>query len=149
MAIVSLRQITVDNWKACAGLTLHESQRDFVPSNLYSIAEAQFYPEAQPRAIYNADDELVGFVLYGRDVFSGHWKIFRVMIDAEHQRQGYGRAAMESVMAEIASQPDADTILICYQDANQAARQLYASLGFHEESTDEAGKVTALLKLSS
>ncbi len=77
MTTVSLHQITVENWKECAGLTLHENQRNFVPGNLYSIAEAQFYPEAPTRAIYNESDEMVGFLLYGRDVLSGKWKIFR------------------------------------------------------------------------
>ncbi len=70
------------------------------------------------------------------------------MIDAAQQRQGYGRAAMEAAIAEIVSQANADSILICYQDANQAARQLYASFGFREQSIDDRGKVTAVLKLS-
>jgi hypothetical protein len=48
-----------------------------LPSNLYSIAEAQFYPQAVPLAIYNEQDQMVGFVMYGVDVKSGKWKIFR------------------------------------------------------------------------
>jgi len=77
----------------------------FVPGNLYSIAEAQFYPEARPYAIYNEVSQMVGFILYG------------------------------------------DKLLICYQNANQAARRLYARLGFREQSIDTTGKVTALLTL--
>lgn len=147
MASVTLQPITIHNWKDCIALKLHESQFDFVPSNLYSIAEAQFYPEARSRAIYNEGDEMVGFLLYGRDVLSGKWKIFRLMIDAVQQRRGYGRAAMEAAIAAISRQPDADAILICYHDANQPARQLYASFGFHEQSIDDSGKVTAILYL--
>jgi diamine N-acetyltransferase len=146
---IHLRPITVENWKTCIALTVSDAQKDFVPSNLYSIAEAQFYPEARPYAIYAEDDSMVGFVLYGRDSFSGLWKVFRLMIDAAHQGKGYGRAAMEWVIAEIAKEPDSDEILICYQNPNQAARTLYTRLGFVEESIDEAGKVTARLKMSS
>jgi diamine N-acetyltransferase len=147
MARVSLQPITLANWKTCISLSVDESQRDFVPSNLYSIAEAQFYPEARPLAIYNDSGTMVGFVMYGRDVVSGQWKIFRMMIDAAHQRQGYGDAAMRLVIDVIVQQPDAGEILICYKNPNQAARQLYTRLGFIEQSIDADGKVTAVLKV--
>ncbi len=61
--MVTLRPITVENWKECSDLAVDESQRELLPSNLYSIAEAQFYPEAQSRAIYNDRNEMVGYVL--------------------------------------------------------------------------------------
>ncbi len=145
--IVRFEPITVANWKACIALELDESQRDFVPSNLYSIAESQFYPEARPLAIFNANDEMigqmVGFVMYGRDGVSGKWKIFRLMIDRQHQGHGYGRSAMLQVMAEIKAKPDGNKILICYHQLNVVARQLYASLGFVEESVNEQRVVTA------
>ncbi len=140
--MVTLRPITVKNWKECAQLTLDESQRELLPSNLYSIAEAQFYPEARSLAIYNDRCKMVGYVLFGRDSISGMWKVFRLMIDARHQRKGYGEAAMKTVKQQIGDQPDDDTILICYQDVNQVARKLYARLGFVEET----GKVTALFE---
>jgi diamine N-acetyltransferase len=144
---VDLQPITVENWKTCIALSVSESQRGFVSSNLYSIAESQFYPDAQPFAVYNEFRQMVGFVMYGRDVFSGKWKVFRMMIDAPHQGKGYGRAAMEKIIAVISQQPDGDEILICYQNPNQAARCLYTGLGFTEQEIDESGKVTALLKI--
>jgi len=143
---VNLKPITVDNWKECIGLKVKDEQADFLPSNLYSIAEAQFYPQAVPLTIYSEQDQMVGFVMYGVDVETRKWKIFRLMIDYVHQRKGYGRAAMEQVIDRLSAQPDCDQILIAYQTDNNAARRLYASLGFIEETVDD-GKVTACLDL--
>lgn len=145
--MVQLKPITVDDWKSVVALKLAPEQHDFVPSNLYSIAEAQFYPEAHSRAVYNRDEVLVGYALYGRDVFTGKWKVFRMMIDAQHQGQGYGKATMDSIIQQIASKPDGNQILICYKEENNIARRLYTGLGFVPTSTDNDGNVSAELTL--
>jgi diamine N-acetyltransferase len=134
---VFLRPITAANWKACINLSLDPTQAQFLPTNLYSIAEAQFYPDAHARAIYTHDDHLVGFMLYGIDVATNTWKVFRLMIDHQHQRQGYGRAAMQQVIAELFRRPACTEILISYQRTNTVARQLYTSLGFVEHTTSD------------
>ncbi len=138
MTEVSLRPIIAANWKECINLSLDASQIGFLPSNLYSIAEAQFYPQARARAIYNSDDQMVGFVLYGIDTGTDTWKVFRLMIDRNHQHRGYGRAAMQLVIAELARLPSCTEILIRYQRANPIARQLYAGLGFIEYSSTDS-----------
>lgn len=140
---VNLRPVTAQNWRACADLHVCKAQKGFVPSNLYSLAEAQFYPDTHPLAVYNRADELVGFVMYGRDAESSRWKIFRLMVGAGYQGRGYGTAAMRQVMREVSSRPDGREILVCYQNANEVARTLYARLGFVEQSA-QAAKVTAL-----
>ena len=141
---VTLRPVQADNWQDCIALKPAPGQEDWIPSNLYSIAEAQFYPEARSRAVYNLADQLVGYALYGLDIHTGYWKVFRLMIDHSFQQQGYGRAALGQVLEEIGREPDGDRVWICYQDANTAARQLYAQFGFEEQEIDGNGKVTAL-----
>ena len=44
---IALKPVTVNNWKASIALELGPDQQNFVSSNLYSIAEAQFYPDAK------------------------------------------------------------------------------------------------------
>ena len=146
MAAITLQPITRDNWQACIALRLAPEQERWVPSNLYSIAEAQFYPEAQARAVYADTDLLVGFVLFGRDTATGYWKLFRLMIDIHHQQHGYGHAALQAVIAEVTRKPDADRLLVRYHAQNSIARQLYAHAGFIEQpSTDD--HATAVLWL--
>lgn len=142
---IHLEPVTANNWKACASLQLAPGQENFIPSNLYSIAESQFYPHSRSTAIYN-DYQLVGYALFGRDIFTNKWKIFRVMIDRSHQHKGYGESAMREIIEQISKEPDGNEILICYQQHNQVARTLYAKLGFIEQEVDIDVKVTALLK---
>lgn len=144
---VELRPVTAENWRACAGLELRPEQVGLMPDNLYSIAEAQFYPDARSLAIYLSSGELVGYLLHGRDKASGDAKVFRLMIDRAHQGRGYGKAALRLVIERVSSRGDAKRLLIAYQEHNEAARRLYAGLGFVERETDETGRVTAVLFL--
>lgn len=146
--MIRLAPIAKHNWKECAALSVAEQQVDFVPTNLYSIAETQFYPDACALAIYNQSSQMVGFVLYGRDDDSGKWKIFRLMIDAAHQRKGYASATMKKIIALLAQKPDGQEILIRYHIKNDAALHLYEQLGF-VEVTVKGNVATAVLKSST
>jgi len=146
MAQITLKSINAANWQACANLQVRENQAEFVPGNLYSIAEAQFYPDAVPLALYDEQEQLVGFVMYGVDTSNGKWKVFRLMIDRAHQGKGYGRAAMQQVIERLRTRHNCAEILICYRPENTAARRLYASLGFVEQSITQ-DKIQARLEL--
>lgn len=138
---VTLRPLTADNWRPCADLAVMDHQRSWLPSNLLSIAAAQFYPDNFCRAIY-VDDHLVGFAMYGIEQPIGRVKIFRLMIDASAQRQGYGATAARIMLREIADRWPASAVYVSYQDANSIARRLYESLGFCEIER-AASKITA------
>ncbi|MCP5100797.1 MAG: GNAT family N-acetyltransferase, partial [Chloroflexi bacterium] len=145
---VILKQITADNWQACIQLKVGQDQVDFVPNNLYSIAEAQFYPDAVPLAIYDMQENMVGFVMYGTLVESGQWKIFRLMIDEKQQGKGYGRSAIQQIITTLACKPSCSQILISYGANNDVAKQLYATLGFIEQDVKD-NQVTACLKINN
>lgn len=38
--MISLENITSDNWKECINLKIFDDEKDFVSTNVYSIAEA-------------------------------------------------------------------------------------------------------------
>lgn len=133
---VKLSPVVLSNWKECISLNVHPDQKTYVPSNVYSIAEAQFYPDACPLAVYNSQQKMVGFIMYGRDHISGKWKLFRLMIDAHYQSQGYGKAATIEVLERLKQKPDCKEVIVCYWKANTIAKKLYAELGFVEQSCD-------------
>jgi diamine N-acetyltransferase len=67
---LEFRPVTRENWETLIDLKVREDQRDFVASNLYSIAESQFGFEEEghwdlfPYGIY-ADGKPVGFAMTG------------------------------------------------------------------------------------
>lgn len=146
---VRLEDVTLRNWRAVARLKLAPEQKDLVASNLYSIAQSKFDPNAHPRAVY-AGKELVGFLMY--NVWEEKDKtreasIYRFMIDVKHQGKGYGRAALARALDEIKATPGVKKVSIGYMPENAIARSFYASLGFVEVGTDEDGEIEAELKL--
>lgn len=126
---ITLRAITPANYDAIIGTKVRDDQKNFVASNLYSLAEAYVFPKRFPMAIY-AGETPVGFLMYALwEERNQHW-IFRLMIAAEHQGLGYGRAAMRLLIERMRAIPGCRQIYISYEPENNVARQLYASLGF-------------------
>lgn len=132
---VTLKDITAENWRAVTRLELADDQKKLVASNVYSLAQSKFEPDAHPRAIY-AGDRLVGFIMYDVTLDDAEAFIYRFMIDKEHQRKGYGRAAIERTIEEIRRVPGVATISISYMRDNPVARRFYASFGFIEAPDD-------------
>jgi|SRR6478672_13158103 diamine N-acetyltransferase len=146
---VRLKDVTARNWHAVARLKLSPEQEDLVASNLYSIAQAKFDPNARPRAVY-AGKELVGFLMYDAGDEKDKTReasIYRFMIDRRHQGKGYGRAALTRALDEIKAIPGVRKISIGYMPENPVAKPFYGSFGFVEVGTDEDGEVIAELKL--
>jgi GNAT superfamily N-acetyltransferase len=103
MARVRLQSVVRENWRSVIGLQVREDQKSFVASNLYSLAQAAYQPEFKPMAIY-ANEQLVGFSLYGCETPETAW-IVRLMIDQAHQRNGYGRAALNFILDDSGPRP--------------------------------------------
>ena len=141
---VKLKDITEDNWRAVIALKLDAEQEDLVASNLYSIAESRFDPDARPRAVY-AGKRVVGFLMY--DLQSRKASIYRFMIDRKHQGKGYGRAALSRALDEIRAIPGIRKISIRYMAENPVAKRFYASFGFVEVGKDDDGEIIAELAL--
>jgi diamine N-acetyltransferase len=142
---VWVTEVTAENWREVVELELAEDQRRLLASNVYSLAQSKFDPNARPRAIY-ADQQLVGFLMYdvGDNKAPHRAFIYRLMIDRRHQGKGYGRAALEQALEEIRATPGVTKVSICYLPDNPV-KTLYASVGFVEIGRDEDGEVIAEL----
>jgi diamine N-acetyltransferase len=144
---ITLREVTNDNSRALAGLKVAHGQRRFVASNAYSMREALDEPDSTfARGIYDGDTP-VGFAMYGRDSETGRWWIIRLMVALEHQRRGYGRAAMLALVDILNANPDCAEVFLSFVPDNAAARALYSSLGFEDTGRIEDGEVVYRLRL--
>ena len=144
---IELREINMENFQECIRLSVAESQRKFVASNMYSLAEAKADGASNPLAIYY-EDQMVGFTMYCYESDSKLGYIDRLMVGAEYQGQGYGRAAMIEVIARLQNTPGCERIRTSYEPTNEVAAGLYKSLGFQKTCEIDAGEVVVVLDCS-
>jgi len=145
---VTLEAVTIDNFEALMDMELPPEQARYLASNAYSIAQAHYYPDLRPRAIY-CDGAPAGFAMYdisGKDG-PGHYAIYRLMVDHPRQNGGIGRRALQLLLDEIRAHADARRITICYKPDNATAQRFYASLGFSETGIDDVGEMVAEIRL--
>lgn len=147
---ITLEPITRANFEAVMDIELPPDQARYVASNAYSIAQAHYYPEFQPRAIC-LEGKPVGFLLFGlpEQHAPGHYGIYRLMVDPAWQNRGIGRRAMELLLEELRARPDAQRIWICYKPDNAVGQRFYASLGFVETGLDGDGEMIAEIRLAA
>jgi diamine N-acetyltransferase len=148
---ITLRELTRETWEECVDLDVAEDQREFVSSNLVSLAEAQFYPGTVCRAVY-AGEAMVGFVMYGPDAEyapdePGAYAFVRLMIDRHHQGHGYGRAAIAAVIEAVRNIPESRVLYTSYVPENIHAGRLYQAAGFQPTGRMLDGEIITALPL--
>jgi len=115
---VALREITSANRGDIERLSVTAEQDAYVASNAESLLEAAATPDARPwfRAVY-AGEVPIGFVMISDGIpdtsseFIGPYYLWRLMIDARWQRQGYGTAALDLVVEYVRTRPNAQRLL--------------------------------------
>ena len=127
---LTLRPLTADTVDAILDLDVAPDQRAFVASNARTIAQAHFWPDVT-RCLGAWDGEVpVGFVALS---FEPHEPIFvwRMMVGAQHQRKGYGRAMMALVDDEVRRiRPEATELRVCHVVGEGDPGPFYEALGF-------------------
>jgi diamine N-acetyltransferase len=155
MTEVSLRPISDDNRDAVLALDVTAVQRNYVAGVAQSLVDADLYPQAMPwhRAVY-ANDEPVGFVMIsdnappGDPEILGPYFLWRLLIDARHQGRGYGRAAIEEVLAYVRTRPAAEELLTSVAAGEEGSPMgFYLRLGFIDTGVDHEGERVLRLPL--
>lgn len=142
---IRLEAVNVDSWLECSQLQVKPEQERFITSNLFCIAEVQFYPDWGAYAIYHAD-QMVGFTMLEFNQ-EQEWWISSFMIAAAFQGKGYGRLALLALI-ELALARGCAELVVGYANDNRVARQLYQRCGFVELGLDDEGDMIARLRLS-
>lgn len=144
---VTLREITIETLPAICDLAVAPEQTAFVTSNAFSIAQAYFIPEAWFRAIY-AGDNPVGFVMLHDDATNQEYHLWRFMIDARQQGRGYGRAALELLLAHVRTRPGATLLTTSCVPGPGGPRPFYEKLGFMYTGAEKHGEHVLHLPLA-
>ncbi len=142
---IQLKEITENTLWPVMKLEVAEEQRSFVAPNAFSISEAYFSKEAWFRRIYLGDTP-VGFVMLYADPEKPEYFLWRLMIDKNHQRKGYGYQAMQQVIEHVRTLPGAAELKTSYIEGEGDPSPFYYKLGFEE--TGEILDGERVLKLS-
>ena len=138
MKVLSLQEVTRENWRATLGLTVFPEQQRFianyVPIAAIALAKAYIRPGGlvwEPYAFYN-NDEMVGFteLAYEPGSLEDYW-IFHFFIDHRYQGRGYGKEGLSILLQFIKDHhPQCQAIQLTVNPKNEHARHLYTSVGF-------------------
>jgi diamine N-acetyltransferase len=134
---ITLREITAANRLAVEELRVAPEQEIFVEGVRQSLAEAAATPHANPwcRAVYSGEIP-VGFVMLGDDVPVGNrhipwpYYLWRMLIDSRFQGRGYGRAALNLVVAYLRTRPHADVLVTSVVAGEGSPMGFYLRYGF-------------------
>jgi diamine N-acetyltransferase len=143
--MVILKEINDENFYKLVKM----ERQEHVAPNVFSIAQAYLFPEVKPRAIYNEENELVGFVMYGPEPDQNDqiW-IWRLSIDVPFQRKGYGRATVKKVIENVLEEyPEEKQLWLSTGPDNDRAINLYTSLGFKDTGKIEYDEKVYVLEL--
>lgn len=158
---MELRKIDFNNLWPITKLSVKDSQKEFVATNVQSILEAYVAITsndiALPFGLYEKDT-LVGFIMltYGITddedapaIAAHNYCICRLMIDQKFQGQGFGKKALDAALSYIKTNPcgEADYCWLSYEPENTLAKHLYNSYGFHETGEICDDEIVAVLKL--
>lgn len=138
--MVQFREIDRHNFWDVIDLKVAAEQKNFIATNLFSLAQAKAYPECICLAIY-AEEVLVGFVMYCIDEDDGEYWIYRLMIDEKYQGKGYGKKAMQKLMALIQEDTSRHVLYLSFEPDNHLAKSLYENLGFEHDGRVIDGEV--------
>ncbi len=146
---ITLQEINEENFKAVINLEVASSQKQYVSSNVKSLAECYIYRnngDVFPFALVLGKD-VVGFALLDVDDEDGDVQIWRIMIGEQHQNKGYGRQALHLLHQWAINHTNLEYLSIDYIPGNEQAKHLYESYGFKEVKINEHGEVVMVLKI--
>lgn len=141
MASVNLRRVSAAEPQGVRSIRPAPDQTHLVASVEKSLAEvgadealtAFAAYDGSQRGLAQPERPPVGFAVI--EVTAGVGFILRVLVDADHQRRGYGRTLMRELMRRLSLSPDVELIATSHRHDNAAMAALCAELGFEPWST--------------
>jgi diamine N-acetyltransferase len=127
---VSLVEVTADNWRSVARVRATEDQLAWVADVTYYLCLCTYGDTWHPWLI-EAAGVVVGYLMGAVDDDASRW-LGGFVVDAAHQRRGYGRAAVAEAVRILSAQPGCTGIALSVSPDNEVARAFYRGMGFEE-----------------
>ncbi len=143
---VVVEPVGPENWRAVANVAARRGQELFVMPVAWYLALCQYEGLGWKPYAIRQGDTYVGFVMAAVDEEENSYWVGGFVIDAAHQRLGYGRRAMQ-VLLKWGAEMGCETAALSYEPDNVVAKALYAGLGFVETGETSDDGVVARLQL--
>ena len=143
--MITLREVTEENIRDCLNLDAGNDKKDFV-ANSFAIAWLH-RASANPLVIYS-NDRPVGFLMLIIDSNPKTCHLSRIMIDKNHRRKGYAKAAILAAIDYIKQNTSCELLKLSVSPENTTAKNLYANLGFMPNGELHHGEEVMALNIS-
>jgi diamine N-acetyltransferase len=149
--MIALEPLSESNRAAAEALRVGPSQQRFVTSVAESLREAAEHPDARPRCwlVVAADDGTpVGFAMIADEVASADYiphYLWKLLIDERHQRQGFGTATLDLIVAHFRGRPGVASLTTRARLGDGSPIEFYERYGF--ERTGEVVEDEVVLRL--
>lgn len=139
---INIRDITKDNWEEACKLSVNESQKQFVPNIMESLAFAYIKPwdEALDPYVLYENNKMIGafYISYTPNSKENYW-IGGFQIDKSLQGKGYGKQSLQKIISFIKeNHTNCQVIFLTVEKDNQRAIGLYEKLGFINQNRDNS-----------
>ena len=130
--MVNLIELNEENWPDFAGLSVDESQKAYLASNIGIIARGYVYRNFRAKVIgIVVDGTPVGLAMV-RDIDDepACYELQQFMIDKNFQGQGYGFRALELILAALKAEQKYACVEVCVKREDAQAIHVYEKAGF-------------------
>ncbi|WP_265455706.1 GNAT family N-acetyltransferase [Enterococcus sp. HY326] len=130
--ILYLKEITEENWREVANLSVTTDQKNYIETNKDSLLEAVFDKSLNWLPLALQDGEIiVGFAMVGAfdEKTKSIW-LDRLMIDRKFQHQGYGKRFLKELVDYLQQNWIITQIFLSVHQENKKIFQFYEAAGF-------------------
>ncbi|WP_347345955.1 GNAT family N-acetyltransferase [Microbacterium sp.] len=150
MSDLRLVELSAATIVAVNAMSLKPGQEQFLAPTSYAVAAAVINPATAWQRVVLDDNEVVGFVSANFDLEAPqeHFRsvLWRINVDADDQRRGVGRFAIENLLAE-ARRRGMDHVDVIYEAGEGGPEAFFRRVGFVPVGETEFGEVIAEVRL--
>lgn len=130
--MITLEEVTEQNWLAVRRLAVREEQRGFLDNAVGILARGYVYRNCRSRVFaVTHDGSPVGLALVrDLDEEPACYELQQFMIDACFQNRGFGTAALTRILSLLREEGKYPCAEVCVRDDDAPALHLYEKLGF-------------------